>query len=100
MIDIDTVLQVYLPYFGHFVMGIGYAIEQLELLESPLPSAMVLIGHLCVVADPRALASEKTCVRIVNLIFLISNILVFLYDFIAAMAFDLPTISEMDHHLG
>lgn len=96
MPDLDTIQQVYLPYLGHVLMGLGYAFEQLDIIEAPIPSAVVLIGHFCVLADPRALSPDKSSVRIINLIFLISNILVFIYDFIVSMDIPLRTIFEME----
>lgn len=96
MVDCRTLLEVYLPYAGHALMALGYILEQFEGVEPPVPSGVVLIGHLCVLSDPRTLSSGKPSVQIINLIFLISNILVFFYDFAMALRFDFLAINEIE----
>lgn len=99
MFDLDTLLEVYLPYAGHILMAIGYLLEQFENIEPPLPSAVVLIGHLCVLSDPRTLSPDKPSVQVINIIFLISNILVFLYDFAIALQLEIvPVINEFHQY--
>ncbi|CAK1551683.1 unnamed protein product [Leptosia nina] len=100
MIDLDLVLEIYLPYFGHALMALGYILEEIESIQPPLPSAVVLIGHLCVLTDPRTLSVEQESVRIINIIFLISNLLVFVYDFIVALDLNMPPINELDPYMG
>lgn len=100
MLDFNTVVELYLPYFGHFVMALGYILEQFESVEPPVPSAVVLVGHLCVLSDPRTLSPDKPAVQIINLIFLVSNILVFIYDSIVALNYQVPMITELDRYMG
>lgn len=100
MLDLVTFFEKYLPYVGHFMMAMGYILEQMESVRPPVPSAVVLVGHLCVLSDPRTLSPEQPSVQVINLIFLISNILVFLYDFIVALEYDLPLINELDQYMG
>lgn len=100
MLNFNTVVELYLPYFGHFVMALGYILEQFESVEPPVPSAVVLVGHLCVLSDPRTLSPDKPGVQIINLIFLVSNVLVFLYDFVVALNFQVPMINELDRYMG
>lgn len=96
---VEDCLELFLPYVGHVIMALGYVMEQFEGVEPPLPSAVVLIGHLCVLSDPRTLSPEKPSVQIINLLFLISNILVFVYDFAIALEIDMiPTISEFEQY--
>lgn len=85
MVEYLSLLESYLPYIGHAVMALGYVMEQFETVDAPLPSAVVLIGHLFVLTDPRALSPEKPNVQTLNLIFLLSNILVFIYDFLTSL---------------
>lgn len=96
MVDCRTLVEVYLPYAGHVLMALGYVLEQFEGIEPPLPSGVVLIGHLCVLSDPRTLSPDKPGVQVINLIFLISNILVFLYDFAMSLRIDILAISELE----
>lgn len=100
MLDFNAVVELYLPYCGHFVMALGYILEQFESVEPPVPSAVVLIGHLCVLSDPRTLSPDRPGIQIINLIFLISNILVFLYDSVVALHFQVPMINELDRYMG
>lgn len=100
MLDLNSVVELYLPYFGHVVMALGYILEQFESVEPPVPSAVVLVGHLCVLSDPRTLSPEKPGVQVINLIFLVSNVLVFLYDLVVAMNFQMPMINELDRYMG
>lgn len=100
MLTFNSVVEIYLPYFGHCVMALGYILEQFESINPPVPSAVVLVGHLCVLSDPRTLSPDKPGVQIINLIFLVSNILVFLYDFVVALDFELPLINELDRYMG
>lgn len=100
MLDLETLVGVYLPYLGHFIMAMGYMLEQIEYVQPPLPSAVVLVGHLCVLSDPRTLSPAQPSVQVINVIFLISNVLVFLYDFFVAMDYDVPEISELDPYMG
>lgn len=99
MMNIKSVLELYLPYFGHFLMALGYILEQFEGFDPPVPSAVVLLGHIFVLSDPRALSPTRPSVQIINLIFLVSNILVFLYDFVVSLRYDLHIVSEMDQYM-
>lgn len=81
-------------------MAIGYALEQFDCIAPPIPSLVVLIGHLCVLTDPRSLSFDNPGTQIVNVIFLISNILVFLYDLLTSMNIPLPMIQDMDAYFG
>ncbi|CAH2091828.1 unnamed protein product [Euphydryas editha] len=99
MLGLLCVLEVYLPYFGHALMALGYILEQFQSVGPPLPSAVVLIGHLCVLTDPRTLSSERPSVQIINIVFLFSNILMFLIDLIRALEYDVPRITEIDQYL-
>lgn len=92
----DVLIQIYLPYFGHFLMAIGYIVEQFGVVEPPFPSGVILIGHLCVLADPGTLSPDKPTNQLINIILLISNILVFTYDFIVSLHYDIPTVEELD----
>lgn len=85
MFDLDYVLEVCVPYVGHFLMALGYVFEQFETLPPPIPSAVVLLGHLFVLSDPRALSSERPSVQIINILFLLSNILMFIYDIVLSL---------------
>lgn len=100
MLELQTLFEKYLPYFGHALMAIGYVLEQFENIEPPLPSAVVLVGHLFVLSDPRSLSPNRPSVQILNLIFLFSNILMFLYDFVIALEINLPRIQELDRYMG
>lgn len=99
MLDLNTVVEVLLPYIGHFIMALGYVLEQFETVEPPLPSAVVLVGHLFVLSDPQTLSPDRPSVQIINVIFLISNALVFLYDFIVSLHYNMPAIQEMDQYM-
>ncbi|CAG9563558.1 unnamed protein product [Danaus chrysippus] len=85
MLQLQYLLEKYLPYFGHLLMAMGYVLEQFQNIEPPLPSAMVLLGHLCVLTDPLSLSPSRPYVQIVNLLFLLSNITMFLYDLFRAV---------------
>lgn len=94
MLKLQSIIEVYLPYFGHALMALGYILEQFDNVDPPLPSAVVLIGHLCVLSDPRTISSDHPHVQIVNLVFLFSNILVFIFDFLVALDYNITVISE------
>ncbi|CAF4955164.1 unnamed protein product [Pieris macdunnoughi] len=100
MYDLELFVEQYLPYFGHALMALGYILEEIDSFQPPVPSAVVLIGHLCVLTDPRTLTTEQESVRILNIIFLISNLLVFVYDFVLALEFNMPPINELDQYMG
>jgi hypothetical protein len=100
MLDLGAFVDLYLPYLGHFIMAMGYLLEQIESVQPPMPSAVVLVGHLCVLSDPRAISPDQPNVQVINLIFLISNILVFLYDYIISLEYELPLIHELDRYMG
>lgn len=100
MLDLKTVIEIYLPYFGHFLMAMGYVLEQFESVDPPLPSAVVLFGHLLVLSDPRTLSPSQPSVQAINIIFLVSNILVFLYDLVLSLQYDLHVVSQMDPYMG
>lgn len=85
MLQLQFILEKYLPYLGHVLMAVGYALEQFQNIEPPLPSAMVLLGHLCVLTDPVILSPSHPYVQIVNLLFLLSNIFMFFYDLFRAV---------------
>lgn len=78
-------------------MALGYILEQFESIEPPLPSGVVLLGHLFVLSDPRALAANRPSVQAINIMFLFSNIIVFLYDFFLYLGNQLPIINQMDN---
>lgn len=84
-------IESYLPSLGHFIMAMGYVLEQIECAEPPIPSAVVLLGHVCVLSDGKALNSEETTVKLFTLIFLVSNLFVFLYDVLIALGFSIST---------
>ncbi|KAG7305244.1 hypothetical protein JYU34_009284 [Plutella xylostella] len=44
-------IRDYLPYVGHAMMGAGYLLEHLNTFRPPLPSGVVLIGHVFVLND-------------------------------------------------
>lgn len=85
MLELQSALDVYLPYLGHVLMTIGYILEQLHNVGPPIPSALVLIGHICILTDPRALSPGRPVVQIINIIFLVGNILMFIYDVIISL---------------
>ncbi|XP_073967367.1 aminopeptidase N-like [Choristoneura fumiferana] len=77
-------------------MALGYLLEQVGNFEPPVPSAVVLLGHLCVLSDPRTLSPDNPGVQIINLMFLISNVMVFLYDFVVSLEYNVPQIADLD----
>lgn len=85
MLELQSVLDVYLPYFGHVLMALGYILEQFQSVGPPLPSAIVLIGHLCVLTDPKALSPDRPIVQIINAVFLFSNVVMFIHDLIRSI---------------
>lgn len=95
----DVITQIYLPYFGHFLMAVGYIVEHLGVVDPPFPSGVILIGHLCVLADPGSLSPEKPTNQLINIILLISNIMVFIYDFFVSLHYDIPTIEDLDCYM-
>lgn len=80
-------------------MVVGYVIEQTETFGPPIPSGIVLFGHLCVVLQSPRLTTDFTSAKIINLIFLISNILMFFYDILVALGFDVPVVSDLDQFM-
>lgn len=94
MLSIQSALRVYLPYFGHFLMAIGYILEQFENVAPAVTSGVVLLGHLCVLSDPRALSPHHPKVQMINIIFLLSNIIVFIYDITMSLDSEIP-VEEM-----
>lgn len=100
MVYLDELIALYLPYAGHAIMALGYLLEQVGNFEPPVPSAVVLLGHLCVLSDPRTLSPDNPGVQIINLMFLISNVMVFLYDFIVSLEYNVPQITDLDRYMG
>lgn len=94
-IDEDAI-RSYLPYAGHSLMAVGYILEQTGSFEAPIPSFFVLLGHICVLSDPRALSSDEPSRQVINIIFLVSNVLVFVYDVMLAAGYNLPSIGVVD----
>lgn len=82
MLDLETVKERYLPYFGHVLMAIGYVLEQFETVGPPVPSGVVVLGHLCVLTNPDSLPPERPIIQVINLLFFISNIVTFINDVI------------------
>lgn len=78
-------IRDYLPYVGHAMMGAGYLLEHLNTFRPPLPSGVVLIGHVFVLSDPQALSPQRPRLRVVNSIFFLSNLFVFVYDIVVAL---------------
>lgn len=96
MLHIKEFIQVYLPLVGRALMALGYLLERYGDVEPPVPSAVVLVGHLCVLSDPRTLAPGTSRTLFVNLLLFLSNVLVFLYDFIIALWFDVPITKKRE----
>lgn len=96
MLDLETVSGRYLTYFGHVLMAIGYVFEQFETVGPPVPSGVVLLGHLCVLTNPESLPPERPIIQIINILFFISNIVTFINDIIRVFLASAPQMPPVN----